>query len=320
MVPDAALIDRFRGDLDALSAPDERIGIAVSGGPDSLALLLLAVAARPGLVEAATVDHGLRPESQAEAEFVASVCEKLGVPHATVTARWEEKPQTALQQRAREERYRLLANWIADRRLAALVTAHHADDQAETVLMRLNRGSGLRGVAGMRSKAFIPGDNRPLLRPLLSWRRSELAAICDDARLESVSDPSNRDEQFERVRVRNALTNSSWLDVAALANSASHLASADDALSWVVEGLAHVRVTDDAQALRIDVAGLPGELQRRLLLHAFTRFHAPEPRGGDLTRALDALSRGQTVTLAGMKLEGGATWRLSRAPQRRPPE
>jgi len=318
MVPDAALVDRFRADLDTLSAPHERIGIAVSGGPDSLALLLLAAAARPGLVEAATVDHGLRAESSAEAEFVASVCEQLGVPHFTAKARWEEKPQTAIQQRARQERYRLLANWVADRRLAALVTAHHADDQAETVLMRLNRGSGIRGLAGMRSKAPIPGDTRPLLRPLLGWRRSELAKICADAELKPITDPSNQDDQFERVRVRKALADSAWLDVASLANSASHLASADEALDWVVEGLALARVTDDAQALRIDVAGLPGELQRRLLLHAFARFHAPEPRGAELTRALDALSRGEMTTLAGMKLEGGATWRLSPAPPRRP--
>lgn len=318
MVPGAALVDRFRADLDALSAPHERIGIAVSGGPDSLALLLLAAAARPGLVEAATVDHSLRPDSPAEADYVASVCEKLGVPHLTAKARWEEKPQTAIQQRAREERYRLLANWVADRRLAALVTAHHADDQAETVLMRLNRGSGLRGLAGMRSKAPIPGDTRSLLRPLLGWRRSELAKICADAELKPIADPSNQDDQFERVRVRKALADSAWLDVASLANSASHLASADEALNWVVEGLALARVTDDAQALRIDVAGLPGELQRRLLLHAFARFHAPEPRGAELTRALDALSRGETTTLAGMKLEGGATWRLSPAPPRRP--
>ena len=147
----------------------------------------------------------------------------------------------------------------------------------------------------------------------------EAERILDD--LAATRDDAASEEICAYIRGILHFTTQRWPDVlTALANSASHLASADDALSWVVEGLAHVRVTDDAQALRIDVAGLPGELQRRLLLHAFTRFHAPEPRGGDLTRALDALSRGQTVTLAGMKLEGGATWRLSRAPQRRPPE
>ena len=98
-------------DLDALIAPGARIGIAVSGGPDSLALLLLAAAARPGRVEAATVDHALRPESRAEAEMVAAICERLGVPHAILTADWDEKPETAIQERARGERYRLLGDW-----------------------------------------------------------------------------------------------------------------------------------------------------------------------------------------------------------------
>src|SRR5262245_46562227 len=136
-----ALLERFRADLDSLSAPSERIGIAVSGGPDSLALLLLAAAARPGLVEAATVDHGLRPESRAEAEMVARTCAELRVPHEILVADWAETPSSAIQERAREARYSLLAGWLVEQKLKALATAHHADDQAETILMRLNRGS-----------------------------------------------------------------------------------------------------------------------------------------------------------------------------------
>ena len=115
MFPDAALVDRFRADLDVLSAPGERIGIAVSGGPDSFALLLLAAAVRPGLVEAATVDHDLRLGSADEAKVVASVGEKLGIRHAILAAHWEEHPQTAIQEHAREVRYRLLDDWLAER-------------------------------------------------------------------------------------------------------------------------------------------------------------------------------------------------------------
>jgi len=318
MAPDAALVDRFRADLDALSAPGERIGIAVSGGPDSLALLLLAAAARPGLVEAATVDHGLRVESADEAKFVASVCEQLGVPHATLTAQWKRRPESAIQERARKLRYRLLEHWLTERGLKALLTAHHADDQAETMVMRLNRGAGLRGLAGMRSKARVPDSNRPLLRPLLGWRRSEFEAICAATGLRPVVDPSNSDDRFERVRIREALKGAPWIDPESLATSASHLASADEALDWMTEGLALARVIDDADALRIDPQGLPGELQRRLLLHAFARFHAPEPRGAELTRALASLSNKETVTLSGLKLEGGPVWRISPAPARRP--
>jgi tRNA(Ile)-lysidine synthase len=317
MVPDAALLDRFRSDLDALSGAGERIGVAVSGGPDSLALLLLAAAARPGRIEAATVDHGLRPDSADEAEFVASISRQLGVPHATLTAQWENKPASAIQERGREERYRLLEAWMADRALDVLVTAHHADDQAETILMRLNRGSGLRGLAGMRAKAQIPGGTGPLLRPLLGWRRVDLQAVCDQAGIEPVVDPSNSDDQFERVRVRKAIEEASWLKPESLAASAAHLASADEALDWIVDGLAPARVLDDAEALRVDAQGLPPELQRRLLLHAFGRFHAAKPRGSDLSRAIDALRTGGVATLSGLKLEGGKTWRISEAPPRR---
>src|SRR3954447_19163155 len=120
MVPDLALVERFRADLDALSAPGERIGVAVSGGPDSLALLLLAAAARTGNVEAATVDHALREESRAEAEMVGALCERLGVPHAILTAEWPEKPQSGIQQRARQARYRLLGRWAQEKGLGAL--------------------------------------------------------------------------------------------------------------------------------------------------------------------------------------------------------
>ena len=317
MVPEPALIERFRSDLDALIDPRARVGIAVSGGPDSMALLLLAAAVRPGQVEASTIDHALRPESQAEAEMVAALCAKLNVPHAILTVEWNETPSTAIQERAREARYRLLGAWAKRQKLAAILTAHHADDQAETLMMRLNRGAGPRGLAGMRPVANVPGSNIPLIRPLLGWRRSDLEAICSDAGIQSVTDPSNADDQFERVRIRQALGQADWLDSAALARSAANLASADEALDWMASSLALIRVTDDAETLRIDPEGLPTEIQRRLLLIAFARFGAAEPRGPDLSRALGALSDGRTVTLSGLKLEGGSIWHISRAAPRR---
>src|SRR4051794_28920400 len=147
MLPEPALAERFARDLDALIAPDARIGIAVSGGPDSLALLLLAAATRPGRIEAATVDHALRRESRDEAAMVHDLCETLGVPHRTLTVEWQEKPESALQERARKQRYALLSAWASERGLDAIATAHHLDDQAETLVMRLARGSGVRGLA-----------------------------------------------------------------------------------------------------------------------------------------------------------------------------
>jgi len=316
MVPEPTLVERFRRDLDALIDRGARIGVAVSGGPDSMALLLLCAAARPGKIEAATVDHALRPESRGEAEMVSAVCRQLQIPHAILIAEWDEIPSSAIQERARDVRYRLLGAWMKRQGLAALLTAHHADDQAETLLMRMNRGSGTRGLAGMRPAAIIPGANLPLIRPLLGWRRTELEAICTHAGVKTVVDPSNSDGQFERVQVRQALAGANWLDASALARSAANLASADEALDWMASSLALVRVTDDAEGLRVDPEGLPSEIKRRLLLIAFARFEAPEPRGPELSRAIDALELGRTITLSGLKLEGGPVWRATKAPAR----
>ena len=132
-------------------------------------------------------------------------------------------------------RYRLLGQWARERGIGALLTAHHLDDQAETLLMRLARGAGVKGLAGMRPLSRPPGPAIAVVRPLLRWRHSELEAVCAAAGIAPVEDPSNTDEQFERVRVRKALAASDWLDPAALAQSAVHLAEADGALHWATD-------------------------------------------------------------------------------------
>ncbi len=302
---------RFAADLAEL-APTGRIGIAVSGGPDSLALLLLAHQARAGEVAAATVDHCLRPASRAEAEAVAAICAELSVPHAILTARWADPPTANVQARARDERYALLAAWAVDRSLTAIATAHHADDQAETLLMRLARGAGIAGLAGARpSRALAPGI--ALIRPLLAWRKTELEAIVAAAGLTPLDDPSNRDPRHDRARLRLWLTDAPF-DPERLAASAAWLGEADDALDW---SLAQAdRLTHCGNIVTLDPENLPRELQRRLLLAAFSALDAPPPRGPDLARALDALTSGATVTLAGLKLSGGRRWTLSPAPPR----
>ena len=208
-----------------------RLGIAVSGGPDSLALLLLAHAALAGEVEAATVDHRLRPESAEEAAAVGAVCHELGVPHAILPV--EVQPGN-LQANARAARYEALSRWAAARNLDALATAHHADDQAETLLMRLNRGSGLSGLAGIRASTSMPGSTRRLLRPLLGWRKAELEIVVRARGIEAVRDPSNENEDFDRVRIRKALAECDWLDPLRLARSAALLAQVEEALDAAV--------------------------------------------------------------------------------------
>lgn len=307
---------RFAADLDALAPPDERIGIAVSGGPDSLALLLLSAAARPESVEAATVDHGLRPESSDEAAMVAERCAKLGVPHRTLLADWSEPPSSNVQAEARAMRYRLLNEWAIGRGLAAVATAHHADDQAETLLMRLARGAGVGGLGGTHARRAL-SEEVMLVRPLLGWRKEELIRLVADAGLTAVDDPSNRDPRHDRSRIRQWLAASDWADPARLALSASAIRDADEALDWALAPLIGSRIKQDGGALLIEPFDLPRELRRRLLLAAFAELGAAPPKGPELIRALEALERNEIVTLSDLKLEGGPLWRLSVAPPRR---
>lgn len=320
--PDPELLERFRASLDPLIEPGERLALAVSGGPDSLALLLLAAAARPGATEAATVDHALRPESAAEAAMVAGLCERLDVPHTTLVIEWDEPPATAVQEQARELRYGALARWMDARRLAVLATGHHLDDQAETVLMRLARGSGIRGLAAMRSSSPLPGaPDLRLVRPLLGWRRAELERLCSGAGVEPVDDPSNRDDRFERVRVRKAIAQGGLVDAEALARSAANLAAADEAVEWAV-GLAWrggVRRSGDALSYR--PGDEPGEVRRRVverILQELAAEGSPDDlRGRELDRLLGALESGGTSTLRGVRCSGGDEWRFTRAAPRR---
>jgi tRNA(Ile)-lysidine synthase len=314
LVPDPELNARFEADLAPLAGPAARLGIAVSGGPDSLALLLLAAAARPGSVEAATVDHGLRQESRKEAEFVRSICEQLGVPHATLTVNVGRG--SSLQAQARAARYHALGDWAIERSLDAVATAHHIEDQAETLLMRLARGAGLRGLVGVR-------QTRPLeagiavVRPVLDWRREELAAIVAAAGITPIDDPANRDPRHDRSRFRGMLADADWADAERLAASARWLSDADEALEWALSPLLETRLVQLGSALTVDAEGLPRELQRRLLLAGFERMGAQRPRGPDLDRARKALRAGKTATLSSLKLEPGPPWTLSVAPPRR---
>lgn len=179
--------------------------LAVSGGPDSIALLLMAARwvrdlAQPPSLQIATVDHGLRPESHAEAEAVAALAAARGLPH-TILPWTGPKPSTRLQERARAARYALLADHARTIGAAHVLTAHHADDQAETVLMRLGRGSGVAGLAGMRRMTLLTADLW-LVRPLLDLSKAELVAICQADGCDVVDDPSNRDPVYARARLR----------------------------------------------------------------------------------------------------------------------
>src|SRR5574338_190333 len=262
MVPEAALVERFARDLAALIQPRARVGLAVSGGPDSMALLLLA-------------------------------------------ADWAEKPRTAIQEQARATRYKLLDQWANERGLDAIATAHHLDDQAETFFMRLNRGAGVRGLAGMRPSGPIPFGRATLLRPLLGWRRAELESLCKAAGAETVDDPSNSDEQFERVRMREALGDADWLDRQALARSAANLSRAHAALNWASAREWDHSVFEAGDEILYRPADAPSEIRRRIVARAIGRLasegQGAELRGRELDRLLSGLAEGGKMTIRDRK-------------------
>ena len=182
--------------LAALFAPlaGRRALLAVSGGPDSLALMRLAARwlvegqAAGASLYVATVDHGLRPGSREEAEAVAGWAEAVGLPHSILT--WQgAKPRSRIQERARTVRYALLGAHARELGADYLLTAHHADDQAETILFRLLRGSGLAGLAGMSSEIML--GNIRLYRPLLTYSKKMLINYCEAFDQPYFRDPSN---------------------------------------------------------------------------------------------------------------------------------
>ena len=193
--------------IEALFAPLARakgLLLAASGGPDSTALLLMAArwAEQPDRppVAAATVDHAMREGSRAEAEAVGGLARRLGLVHHLIEWRGL-KPRSRIQERAREARYRLLGACAERIGADVVVTAHHADDQAETVIFRLLRGSGIAGLRGMEEHRGARGA-LTLARPLLGLRKAELIAFCEACGEPFANDPSNEDPRFARTALR----------------------------------------------------------------------------------------------------------------------
>lgn len=311
MAVSQCLTDRFEADLARL-AIGGKLGLAVSGGPDSMALLHLAAAALPGRTEAATVDHGLRPAAAGEAALVAHACAMLGVPHRTLTVGVAN--EASIQAAARRARYEVLAQWCRERRLPSLATAHHSDDQAETVLMRLARGAGLSGLAGVRESRDLGGVR--LVRPLLAWRRAELAAIV--AGVETVDDPSNVDPRHDRTRVRALLAAAGkGLDVPRIAAAAAHLAEADEAVEWSVAEAIRSRVDrSDAGHIHADLEGLPREVRRRILARLIGESDS-HVDGPTLEIAMVRLETGLVASVGALKLSPGRRVLIEKAPPRR---
>lgn len=323
------------------------LAVAVSGGADSMALTLLAdgwARARGGRVTAMTVDHALRPASADEAKRVGVWLAARGIEHQIL--RWDgTKPASGIQEAARQARYRLLRAAAAERDVLHLLLAHHLDDQAETLLQRLTRGSGVDGLAAM-SPVMELAELR-LLRPLLGAPRARLAAFLRELGQDWIEDPSNRSEVFQRVRLRRLLADEGLAadrlaataralgraraalerDTAALAARCAHL---DSAGFLHLDGAA-LSAADDEVALRLlaaccrTVAGgvaYPPRLERLERLLADVRAGLPgrrsfggcllSPRGGNGILILREAERmeGRLAAAAGQKLLWDGRFRL----------
>jgi tRNA(Ile)-lysidine synthase len=297
--------------------------LAVSGGPDSVALLWLAARWRrklrrgPRLI-AVTVDHGLRKEAAREARGVKHLARSLGIEHRTL--RWHgSKPKTGVPAAAREARYRLLARAARASGATHVATAHTRDDQAETLLMRLLRGSGVAGLAAMAAETEREGVL--LARPLLDISKAELIATLDAADVAFVDDPTNRDPAFTRPRLRALmpLLAEEGADARTLARLASRLARANAAVEVLADGAErYLTLTDrgasrsgyDARAFSV----LPEEVRLRLLKRAIDRHgHEGPAELGKIEALLAALDRAMGEGQSSLKQTlAGAAVSLSR--------
>lgn len=309
----AGLAARLDASLRRLGAP-QRVLVAVSGGADSIALLhLLADLGRHDLV-AATVDHGLRPEARREAVDVANVAAARSVPHRILT--WAgDKPQSGLQDAARRARYALLCAAAEKEGCAAIVTAHSADDQAETAFMRLSRGAGPAGLAAMRADVPVAagaGTVLRLLRPLLPERRATLREYAQARGAVFFDDPSNDDPHFERVRARallGALEEQGLLTVDALCAVAERAAAAADDIA-ATEGRVFARCggwfsASGAAALEAPahVSAAPG-LAARLIRAVSGADYAPDAAAAREAFAAAQDAGGATLGGALLRREG----------------
>lgn len=294
-----------------------RLGVAVSGGSDSTALMrLLADIAQQEQLElhAATVDHGLRPESASEALATAALAQRWGIPHEIL--KWQGWDRVGnLQDQARRARYRLLVAWAKAKGLQAIALGHTADDQAETVLMRLARAAGVSGLSAMSGSRKEGGI--ALLRPLLTTTREHLRDYLTAQDISWIDDPSNQDQRFDRIKARQVLSGLDQIGITAanLSRVAENMAQAREALARYTQESAVrcIQVSDGDLCLdRGDFETLPEEIRRRLVIASVLWIAGAgyPPRHNAVDQVMDAISSGQTTTLGGCILvpEGKKTW------------
>ena len=294
-----------------------RLAVAVSGGGDSVALLhILSRCFDPEHVQifAATVDHGLRPESTDEAKDVARLAAGLGIEHSVLS--WTGWDGTGnLQDQARKARYSLLCNWAKAKDIPTLLLGHTANDQAETVLMRLGRAAGVDGLAAIPERRVVQGVT--VVRPIMGLTRADLRAYLIGHGIAWVDDPSNDDLKYDRIKARRALEQLESLGITAdgLSEVAQNMTRARQALDWYCFIAAREMACIDGGNVVVDLRKfrtLPEETARRLLIGAITWISGSlyPPRRVPTLSALSALREGHTVTLGGCHaiVRGHSIW------------
>ena len=278
--------------------------IAVSGGSDSLALMhllaALARAAKKPLPVVLTVDHGLRKASGDDARQVVRWAKKAGLKAHVLVWRGK-KPKSGIEALAREARYQLMGAWMVKHGVITLFVGHTEDDQAETFLLRLARGSGLDGLSAMRARAPWPVadfDGLAVARPLLGFGRAELRDHLGALGQDWLDDPMNEDLAFDRVKLRRARAalEEAGLSAARIAQAASHLARARESLEPLTEAVMERAVRFGGRGVLLDpeaLAAAPRELGLRALASVLMAVsgQAYRPRFDSLERLFDALER-----------------------------
>jgi tRNA(Ile)-lysidine synthase len=298
----AALEARFIAEVQALMAGQSGpLGLAVSGGSDSTALLYLA--SRAGIaLRVATVDHGLRAESAAEAQAVARLCAQMG--HAHDTLRWQGwDGRGNVQDRARRARRTALADWAGAHSLGAVALAHTQDDLAEGLILRLARGAGVDGLAAMQPR-FV-GQGAVFVRPLLWAARADLRRYLHAVGGSWIDDPSNEMTKFDRIRVRKAMPDLAQLGLSAqvLAGVAQHMAQARRALEDGTDAIARDVISQAGGIITLAKGWQSSapELQRRLIQRCVLWLAPADyaPRGAALTAAIARIHAGAPTQLGG---------------------
>lgn len=277
----------------------KRIGLAVSGGSDSVSLMALMRGCGADL-ESVTIDHGLRADARSEARFVQALCAQWGISHKIVSVSVNESSGRNLQAAARAARYDALTVWARERGLDAVLLGHTADDVAETFLMRLGRSAGLAGLSAMEPRFWHGGV--AFLRPLIAQRRDVLRQFLEASHIAWCDDPSNTETRFMRVRLRNELPRleALGLGVDAIVASADHLRQAERFVSKQAFQVAQKAVQfrcGDVFIASPELQSLEPEIHRRILTAALRWIGQSvyPPRAVEIARLQDSPQRIQTL-------------------------